>query len=137
MDNHYYAIVETALERLSAGCPRLNGLHAQHFNERHGRVGHLFQGRFDARVLRDDEHLARACAYVWNNPVRARALRRRRRVALERPPLSRAQAQAACTGESAGAHEQSGETSPPRPFSCRYPSACSACISLWICVVPS
>src|ERR671930_485360 len=26
--------------------------------------------------------------------------------------------------------------SPSRPFRFRYPSACSACISLWICVVP-
>ena len=43
----------------------------------------------------------------------------------------------ACTGESAGAHEQSGETSPSRPFRLRYPSACSACISLCTCVVPS
>ena len=71
MGNHYHVIVETALERLSAGCHRLNGTHAQRFNERHGRVGHLFQSRFHARVLRDDEHLARACAYLWNNPVRA------------------------------------------------------------------
>ena len=52
--------------------------------------------------------------------------------------LSAARAYAAlCTGESAGAHEQIGEASPPRPFRRRYPSACSACIILWICVVPS
>jgi hypothetical protein len=43
----------------------------------------------------------------------------------------------AWTGESAGAHEHSGDTSPSRPFNCRYPSACSACISLCTCVVPS
>jgi REP element-mobilizing transposase RayT len=71
MDNHYHVIAETSLERLSAGFHRVNGVHAQRFNERHGRVGHLFQDRFYARVLRDDEHLADACAYVWNNPVRA------------------------------------------------------------------
>jgi putative transposase len=71
MGNHYHAIVETHLERLSAGLHRLNGSHAQRFNERHGRGGHLFQGRFHARVLRDDEHLADVCHYTWNNPVRA------------------------------------------------------------------
>src|SRR5207249_3912822 len=37
-----------------------------------------------------------------------------------------------CTGARAGAHEHSGDTSPPRPFICRNPSACSACSSLWI-----
>jgi REP element-mobilizing transposase RayT len=71
MGNHYHVVVETTLDRLSLGCHRLNGSHAQHFNERHGRVGHLFQSRFHARVLGDDEHLTDACAYTWNNPVRA------------------------------------------------------------------
>jgi len=70
MDNHYHAIVETSLERLSRGMHRLNGVYAQQFNERHGRVGHLFQGRFDSKVIRDDTHLASACDYTWNNPVR-------------------------------------------------------------------
>ena len=70
MDNHYHALIETRLDRLSAGLHRLNGRHAQRFNERHGRVGHLFQDRFFARVLRDDEHLSAACFYIWNNPVR-------------------------------------------------------------------
>jgi len=72
MGNHYHLIVETTLERLSAGLHRLNGTHAQQFNERYGRVGHLFQGRFDSRVIRDDEHLAGAIEYTRNNPVRAR-----------------------------------------------------------------
>ena len=71
MSNHYHAIIETYLANLSAGLHRLNGRHAQRFNRRYARVGHLFQGRFHARVLRDDDHLARACEYVWNNPVRA------------------------------------------------------------------
>ena len=49
MGNHYHLIVETELASLSAGLHRLNGLYAQGFNERHDRVGHLFQGRFGAR----------------------------------------------------------------------------------------
>lgn len=70
MGNHYHLIVETSLDRLSAGFHRVNGIYAQRFNKRHDRVGHLFQDRFHARVLRDDEHLGHACEYVWNNPVR-------------------------------------------------------------------
>jgi len=71
MDNHYHALVATQRERLSLAFHFVNGRYAQRFNERHGRVGHLFQDRFHARVLRDDEHFADACAYIWNNPVRA------------------------------------------------------------------
>jgi REP element-mobilizing transposase RayT len=71
MGNHYHLIVETQLARLSGGFHQLNGTYAQRFNQRHKRVGHLFQDRFHARAIRDDEHLADACAYVWENPVRA------------------------------------------------------------------
>ncbi len=70
MSNHYHLVVDTRIESLSSGMRVLNGFYAQQFNDKYRRVGHLFQGRFDARVLRDDEHLAAACEYVWNNPVR-------------------------------------------------------------------
>jgi REP element-mobilizing transposase RayT len=50
---------------------RLNGLYAQRFNRRHGRVGHLFQNRFSAHVIESDEHLVSAILYVGDNPVRA------------------------------------------------------------------
>ena len=71
MPNHYHLLVETRVEELSVGMRTINGRYAQQFNERHQRVGHLFQGRFDVRVIGDEEHFALACEYVWNNPVRA------------------------------------------------------------------
>ena len=70
MGNHYHAVVEAYLESLSAAFHRINGTHAQRFNKRHERTGHLFQDRFHAKLIRDDEHLGAACEYVWNNPVR-------------------------------------------------------------------
>ena len=51
---------------LSHTMHRLNTAYAQRFNRRHGRRGHLFESRFSAWVIRDDEHLE---GYV---PVRAR-----------------------------------------------------------------
>jgi REP-associated tyrosine transposase len=70
MTNHYHLLVDTGIEELSAGLRLLNGVYAQHFNETHARSGHLFQGRSEVRVLRDDEHLENACEYIWNNAVR-------------------------------------------------------------------
>jgi len=70
MGNHYHLVVKAYMEQISRGLHRLNGFHAQRFNERHGRTGHLFGERFHARVIRDDEHFATACEYVLNNPVR-------------------------------------------------------------------
>src|SRR5215218_9131914 len=71
LDNHFHLVVECLRELLSAGMHRLNGLYAQRFNRRHGRIGHLFQERFGSRVIDDDEGLGRAYAYVFANPERA------------------------------------------------------------------
>ena len=68
---HYHLVLEAPLERLSRGMHRLNGRYAQMFNERHGRRGDLFEERFAAFVLRDEDHLRAACAYVLENPVQA------------------------------------------------------------------
>ena len=59
---------------------------------------------------------ADAAEYVLDNAVRAGTLRDARRLALVRRRAARRTYADACTGESAGAHEQSGEASPPRPF---------------------
>jgi putative transposase len=71
MTNHYHLVVRTAAPNLSAGMHRLNALAAQRFNRRHGRAGHLFQGRFKARLLQDGDRLLGAIRYVVRNPVRA------------------------------------------------------------------
>ena len=71
MDNHFHLVVEAPLEALSRGMHRLNFLHAQRFNRRRDRDGHVFQGRFAARVVEGDQALADVCDYVLANPVRA------------------------------------------------------------------
>lgn len=71
MGNHFHLIVECGQPALSKGMERLNGLHASGFNARHGRVGHLFQRRFESRLIADDDYLEHACEYVLANPVRA------------------------------------------------------------------
>jgi len=49
----------------------VNGVYAQWFNRRHARVGHVFQGRYAARLVQADEHLLAAVRYIVRNPVRA------------------------------------------------------------------
>ena len=56
MPNHFHLVVLCALERLTRGMHFLNFRYAQRFNERHDRVGHLFQDRFGARAVEGDEH---------------------------------------------------------------------------------
>jgi REP element-mobilizing transposase RayT len=76
MDNHYHLLVETIDGNLSPGMRQLNGVYTQRFNRRHGRVGHVFQGRFKAILLERESHLLELCRYVVLNPVRAGATRR-------------------------------------------------------------
>jgi putative transposase len=75
MTNHFHLLVGTPEPNLSAGMRRLNGFYAQWFNDRHGRVGHVLQGRFTAIVVEREAHLAELARYVVLNPVRAGMVR--------------------------------------------------------------
>ncbi|MDP1703489.1 MAG: transposase [Sulfurimicrobium sp.] len=71
MDNHYHLLIETPEGNLSPGMRQLNGIYTQRFNRRHGRVGHVFQGRFKAIVVDRESYLLELCRYVVLNPIRA------------------------------------------------------------------
>ena len=71
MGNHYHLLVETPEPTLSRGMRDLNGVTTQRFNRRHGRTGHLFEGRFRAILIEREAHLLEVARYVVLNPVRA------------------------------------------------------------------
>ena len=71
MPNHYHLIVGSPDGTLSRGMHWLNSQHARLFNQRHDRVGHLFQGRFGSRVITSDADLLGIVRYLALNPVRA------------------------------------------------------------------
>jgi putative transposase len=71
MDNHYHLLVETLKPTLSRGMREVNGVYTQGFNRRHGRVGHVLQGRYKAVVVDKDSYLIELSRYVVLNPVRA------------------------------------------------------------------
>jgi putative transposase len=71
MPNHYHLVVETPRADLSNGMHRLNSAYAHWFNHRHGLEGHLFQGRFHARLIDTEPHLLELSRYLALNPIRA------------------------------------------------------------------
>ncbi|TLS77970.1 transposase [Mariprofundus erugo] len=71
MDNHYHLLVETPEANLVKGMRRLNGRYTQRFNLRHGRVGHVFQGRYKSIVVDKGTYLLELSRYIPLNPVRA------------------------------------------------------------------
>ena len=71
MPNHFHLLIETPRPTLSVGMHRLNSGYAHYFNERHEWTGHLFERRFDSRLVETDEHMQEALSYIALNPVKA------------------------------------------------------------------
>lgn len=75
MSNHYHLLIETPEGNLVSGMRRLNGQYSQAFNRQHGRVGHVFQGRYTSIVVDRAPYLLELCRYIVLNPVRAHLVR--------------------------------------------------------------
>jgi len=71
MSNHLHLVLKAGARRVGTTMQRVLTGYAMRFNGRAGRQGHLFQGRFGSRLLRDDGELAVAIRYVLRNPLEA------------------------------------------------------------------
>lgn len=75
MSNHYHLLIETPDSNLAKGMRQLNGVYTQLHNRTHGRVGHVFQGRYKAILVEKDSYLLELARYIVLNPVRAGMVR--------------------------------------------------------------
>jgi REP element-mobilizing transposase RayT len=75
MPNHYHLVVSTPRANLSAFMQQLNTSYTVYHNRRHRRCGHLFAGRFKARLVEGGTYLLALTRYVHLNPVKIRAAR--------------------------------------------------------------
>ena len=73
MRNHFHALVKTPEANLVAGMKWFLGTYTQRYNVRHRVRGHLFQGRYKAVIMDEDEdgYTQRVSDYIHLNPVRA------------------------------------------------------------------
>ena len=71
MGNHYHILIETPDANLGKGMRQLNGMYSQKHNNAHGRVGHVFQGRYKAILVEKQAYLLELARYIVLNPVRA------------------------------------------------------------------
>jgi len=74
MSNHYHLLVETPLGDLAEFMRHFNITYTSHFNRRHHRVGHLFQGRYKSVLVDKDTYLAAVSKYIHLNPVKIRQM---------------------------------------------------------------
>lgn len=71
MNDHYHLLLETPLGNLVRIMQGINGRYTGYFNRRHGRIGHLFQGRYRGILVDKESYLLVLNRYIHLNPVRA------------------------------------------------------------------
>ncbi len=71
MRNHYHLALETPGAHLVDGMHWLQSTFATRFNRYRAQRGHLFQGRYQALLVENDNALVRLIHYINLNPVRA------------------------------------------------------------------
>ncbi len=71
MDNHFHLLVSAEKEDLSAYMKKVKGRYTQWFNYKYQRSGTVFDGRFRAEVIKDEEHFREVLRYIHLNPLRA------------------------------------------------------------------
>jgi REP element-mobilizing transposase RayT len=69
MPNHFHLLLRTPEANLAVFMRRLLTRYALAFNRRHDLVGHVFQGRYKARLCEDDRYFLALVRYIHRNPI--------------------------------------------------------------------
>ncbi|MFH2068480.1 MAG: transposase [Candidatus Omnitrophota bacterium] len=73
MQNHFHLLlIPLDSKGMSKFIHGLTFKHAQHFNKKYGRTGHLWENRFFSCPVDKDSYFWAAVRYIENNPVRAK-----------------------------------------------------------------
>ena len=71
MPNHIHLMLRTTSEPIGTVVKRLGVRYVWWFNQKYGRVGHLFQDRFRSKAVESDAYVITLLRYIWDNPVEA------------------------------------------------------------------
>jgi putative transposase len=74
LPNHFHLLARTLQPNLSRWMHWLMAAYSISFNRRHGKVGHLFQGRYKSFLVEEGDYLLGLSRYVHLNPVRGRVM---------------------------------------------------------------
>ncbi|MCK9431905.1 MAG: transposase [Candidatus Omnitrophica bacterium] len=72
MDNHPHLVMQVANNtNISKVMQSVNLSFSLYFRKKYKYVGHVWQGRFNSRVIDGDQYIINCLEYIHNNPVRA------------------------------------------------------------------
>lgn len=74
MSNHYHLLIETPRGNLSDYMRLFNMRYTRHYNRRHKKVGHVYQGRFKSILVDKDTYINMLSRYIHLNPVRTKSM---------------------------------------------------------------
>ncbi len=75
MNNHYHLILETPRANLAKVMHYINASYAAYYNAKRKRTGPLYQGRYKAILVQQDEYLHHLSRYIHLNALRARIVK--------------------------------------------------------------
>lgn len=73
MPNHFHLLVCTPIGNLSEFMRHFNISYTAVFNRKYHRSGHLYQGRYKAFLIDEDNHLLEVSRYIHLNPLRMKS----------------------------------------------------------------
>ncbi len=74
MENHFHLLAETPLGNLGEFMRHFNISYTSHYNRRHKRSGHLYQGRYKSILIEKAPYLSILSRYIHLNPIRTKTM---------------------------------------------------------------
>jgi putative transposase len=72
MSNHVHLLIETINHSPAKVFLYVHSMYARYFNKKYGFVGHVFQGRYHAKLITDWKQMIDTSRYIHLNPVKAK-----------------------------------------------------------------
>ncbi len=72
MSTHFHLLCKTPLGNLQEFMRHFNISYTSYYNWKHGRRGHLYQGRYKSFLIDGDNYLQEVSRYIHLNPIRVR-----------------------------------------------------------------
>lgn len=71
MDNHYHLIIQTKETPIHKIMYTINNTYRISYNKNHDRTGHVFEERYNSKLITEDAYLIWLLRYIHRNSVRA------------------------------------------------------------------
>jgi REP element-mobilizing transposase RayT len=72
MDNHYHLLIQTFKDAIGEVMFNINNVTGKFIKDNLKRSGHVFQGRYNSKLVQTNEYFLWLIRYIHRNPIRAK-----------------------------------------------------------------